>query len=172
MGWLSVFRKHESDEHPEPSPVQAVGGVGDLSGTGVMGDPNKSVVTAVQRPAAPRLQPIGGGWRNTVAAPSGVKQDGYIIGGKYPSRDGELAYCGHEVSTVLVGGCANDHIWSWKACRECQMETLRYLKNHPPDVYMSCGHLCVDLIYSYLPTDWNFPNAGNTIYTIRGLPVD
>src|ERR1700722_3782247 len=161
MGWLPVRWKHKSDSDSEPQAVQSAGKSGKPSRTGVMGDPNKSVVKAggasanTTKPAKPKLKSTFGG--------------GIVVGATHPTLDTSVKTCGHEPSVALVAGCWDYlHVHAWLACHKCQMETLWQIRHGEDDTYVACGHKIGDLIYSYLPHDPEYHALGNKMFTANG----
>lgn len=162
MGWLPVF-KRKSDSDSEPQTVQSAGGHGNPGGTGIMGDPSKSVVP---QSGGATVFHSGGNTVNT----RGGGYSGTIIGATYPTLDANCKTCGHEPSVAIVAGCWDySHVHGWLACRDCQMETLRQIRHGESDTYVACGHKLGDLIYSYLPNDPDYHNMGDKSFNVWGM---
>jgi hypothetical protein len=153
-------RKGKGDEggvDPEPAVVRSAGGSVNAGGAGGSGGGHVNVV--------PSLSGVGTvAHHNTVAPTSG----GYVIGARYPGVDRDPGYCGHLGSIVLVGGCVEGHVDAWLVCRKCQMETMWEVKNNAGQCFMACGHLYMDMIYSYLPSNPEYAKLGNRMFTVTG----
>jgi hypothetical protein len=51
------------------------------------------------------------------------------------------------------------------------METLWEVKNDASQCFMRCGHVYMDMIYSYLPSNPEYAKLGNRMFTVTGLEV-
>lgn len=175
MGWLPVRWKHKGDEHPESQAVQSAGEHGKPGGTGIMGDPSKSVVSqggsnTVHVAGRNSVNQSGGNYASPFpASPRGVN----VIGGPFPALDPKgCQTCGHSPSVALVAGCWDyQHVHVWLACHRCQMDALFQVRHGENQTVLQCGHTCGDLIYAYLPNDPEYDSLGGKIFTSGGSLV-